>query len=71
MTPADDESFRQAQEDLERRDPPPDEEETASFKGMGHAISIIRERHGLSREEAASRSACASLPKLSAYPSPL
>jgi ribosome-binding protein aMBF1 (putative translation factor) len=53
MTAERDESFHEAQDDLERRDPPRDEEEAASFKGMGHAITIIRERRRLSREEVA------------------
>lgn len=32
---------------------PRDDEEAASFKGMGQAITVIRERRGMSREELA------------------
>lgn len=38
---------------LEKRRPPRDEEEAAAFKGMGQAIAILRERHGMAREELA------------------
>lgn len=55
MTPTEDESLREAREALERRDPPRDEEEAASFKGMGHAVTVIRERRGLTREQVASK----------------
>jgi transcriptional regulator with XRE-family HTH domain len=34
---------------------PRDDEEAASFKGMGQAITVIRERLGLSREELAEK----------------
>ena len=37
------------------RQSPRDEEEEAAFKGMGHAITIIRERREMDREELASR----------------
>lgn len=54
MTPERDESLREGREALERRaEPPRDEEEAASFKGMGHAVTIIRERRGMTREELA------------------
>ncbi|MGN6256418.1 MAG: helix-turn-helix domain-containing protein [Solirubrobacterales bacterium] len=56
MTPAEDESLREAREVMERDDPPRDEEEAASFQGMGQAITITRERRGLSREEVAQES---------------
>ena len=35
------------------RNKPRDHEEAASFKGMGHAITVIRERRGMSRDELA------------------
>ncbi len=53
MTPEDEQSVREAQEGLKRRDPPRDEEEAASFEGMGQAITTIREHCDLSREEVA------------------
>lgn len=54
MTPEhDDESFREAQEDLERRDPPCDDEEAAACKALGRVITIVREWHDLSCEEVA------------------
>jgi transcriptional regulator with XRE-family HTH domain len=34
---------------------PRDDEEAASFKGMGHAITMIREGRGISREELAEK----------------
>jgi transcriptional regulator with XRE-family HTH domain len=34
-------------------EPPHDEEHVASLKGMGHAITIIRERRRMTREELA------------------
>ena len=37
------------------RQSPRDEEEAAAFKGMGHAITIIRERRDMDREELASK----------------
>jgi transcriptional regulator with XRE-family HTH domain len=39
--------------EISEPEPPHDEEQIASLKGMGHAITIIRERRGLSREEVA------------------
>lgn len=33
-----------------RRSKPRDDEEAAAFKGMGQAITVIRERRGMSRE---------------------
>jgi transcriptional regulator with XRE-family HTH domain len=54
MTPEDEETLREGREALERRaETPRDEEEAASFKGMGHAVTIIRERRGMTREELA------------------
>jgi transcriptional regulator with XRE-family HTH domain len=38
---------------VEEPQPPQDEEHIASLKGMGEAITILRERHGLSRDEVA------------------
>lgn len=35
---------------------PRDEEEAAAFKGVGHAITIIRERRSMTRDELASKS---------------
>ena len=37
------------------RRPPRDEEEAAAFKGMGQAVTIIRERRGMDRDDLASR----------------
>jgi transcriptional regulator with XRE-family HTH domain len=37
------------------RKPPRDEEEAAAFKGMGQAVTIIRERRGMARDELASK----------------
>lgn len=39
----------------EQRRPPRDEEEAAAFKGMGQAVTIIRERRGMERGELASK----------------
>jgi transcriptional regulator with XRE-family HTH domain len=39
----------------EQRRPPRDEEEAAAFKGMGQAVTILRERRGMDRDELASR----------------
>jgi transcriptional regulator with XRE-family HTH domain len=39
----------------EQQRPPRDEEEAAAFKGMGQAVTIIRERRGMDREELAAR----------------
>lgn len=38
------------------RGKPRDDEEAAAFKGMGQAITVIRERRGMSREELAEKS---------------
>lgn len=37
----------------EERRPPRDEEEAAAFKGLGRAITVIRERRGMTRERLA------------------
>jgi transcriptional regulator with XRE-family HTH domain len=37
------------------RRPPRDEEEAAAFQGLGQAITVIRERRGMSRDELASK----------------
>lgn len=34
----------------QRRQPPRDEEEAAAFKGLGQAITVIRERRGIGRD---------------------
>lgn len=39
----------------QRRLPPRDGEEAAAFKGMGQAITAIRERRGLGRDDLASQ----------------
>jgi transcriptional regulator with XRE-family HTH domain len=39
----------------QRRRSPRDDEEAAAFKGMGQAITTIRERRGLERDELASK----------------
>jgi len=39
----------------EQRRPPRDDEEAAAFKGMGHAITIIRERRRIDRKELATQ----------------
>lgn len=38
-----------------RNGKPRDDEEAAAFKGMGQAITVIRERRGISREELAAK----------------
>jgi ribosome-binding protein aMBF1 (putative translation factor) len=51
------ESFREAQEALERRgDPPRDEEEAAAFKRLGRDVTTIREERGMTREDLAPKS---------------
>jgi transcriptional regulator with XRE-family HTH domain len=35
----------------QRREPPRDVEEAAAFKGLGHAVTLIRERKGMDRDE--------------------
>jgi transcriptional regulator with XRE-family HTH domain len=42
-------------EPVEQRRPPRDEEEVAAFKGLGQAITVIRERRGMSRDTLASK----------------
>jgi transcriptional regulator with XRE-family HTH domain len=37
------------------RRPPRDEEEAAAFTGMGQAITVIRERRGMDRDELAAK----------------
>jgi len=37
------------------RRPPRDEEEAAAFTGMGQAITVIRERRGMGRDELAAK----------------
>ena len=50
-------SFREAQDALERRgDPPRDEEEAAAFKRLGREVTTIREERGMNREELAPKS---------------
>lgn len=39
----------------QQRRQPHDAEEAAAFKGMGQAITVIRERRGMSREELAAK----------------
>jgi hypothetical protein len=34
----------------QRRRPPRDDEEATAFKGMGRAVTAIRERHGMSKD---------------------
>lgn len=41
---------------VERRRPPRDDEEAAAFKGLGQAVTVIRERQGMTREELAAKS---------------
>lgn len=38
-----------------RPQPRDEDEEAAAFKGMGHAITILRERQGMDRDELASK----------------
>lgn len=40
---------------VEVRRPPRDEEEAAAFKGLGHTVTIIRERQGMSRDDLAAK----------------
>ncbi len=57
MTPPHDESFREAQDALERRgDPPRDEEEAAALMRLGREVTTIREQRGMTREELAPKS---------------
>jgi transcriptional regulator with XRE-family HTH domain len=39
----------------QRRRHPRDDEEAAAFRGLGQAITVIRERRGMSREELADK----------------
>lgn len=39
----------------QRREPPRDDEEAAAFKGMGQAVTLIRERAGMDRDELAAK----------------
>jgi transcriptional regulator with XRE-family HTH domain len=41
---------------IERRREPRDEEEAAAFAGMGQAVTVIRERRGMTRDELAAQS---------------
>jgi len=34
----------------QRREPPRDDEEAAAFKGLGEAVTLMRERKGMDRE---------------------
>lgn len=38
----------------QQRERPRNDEEAAAFKGMGQAVTAIRERHGMSKDELAS-----------------
>lgn len=40
---------------IERRREPRSDEEAAAFKGLGHTVTIIRERQGMSRNELAAQ----------------
>jgi ribosome-binding protein aMBF1 (putative translation factor) len=40
---------------VERRREPRDDEEAASFKGLGQAVTVIRERRGMSRDDLAAK----------------
>lgn len=62
MTP-EDESLRHARQSLERPDPPRDEVEAAMFTGMAQAITVNRERKGMTREELAAKCGM-TMPKL-------
>ena len=54
MTQESGDSFREAQDALERRgDPPRDADEAAAFKRLGHVVTTIREKRGMTREELA------------------
>ena|SRR5215213_10766792 len=39
----------------QRREPPRDDEEAAAFKGLGRAVTLIREQQGLDRDELAAK----------------
>jgi transcriptional regulator with XRE-family HTH domain len=39
----------------QRREPPRDDEEAAAFKGLGQAVTLIRERRGVGRDELAAK----------------
>jgi transcriptional regulator with XRE-family HTH domain len=41
---------------VERRRPPRDDEEAAAFKGLGQAVTVIRERQGMTRDDLAAKS---------------
>jgi transcriptional regulator with XRE-family HTH domain len=41
---------------VERRREPRNDEEAAAFKGLGHTVTVIRERQGMSRDELAAKS---------------
>lgn len=40
---------------VERRREPRNDEEAAAFKGLGQAVTVIRERRGMSRDELAAK----------------
>lgn len=40
---------------VERRREPRNDEEAAAFKGLGQAVTVIRERRGMSRDELATK----------------
>jgi len=39
----------------QRREPPRDDEEAAAFKGLGQAVTLMREGKGMDREEFAAK----------------
>lgn len=39
----------------QRREPPRDDEEAAAFKGLGRAVTLMRERKGMDRDEFAAK----------------
>lgn len=39
----------------QRREPPRDREEAAAFKGLGQAVTLVREQQGLDRDELAAK----------------
>lgn len=47
--------MRRKRKPVEVRRPPRDDEEAAAFKGLGHTVTIIRERQGMSRDDLASK----------------
>lgn len=47
---------RRSDVEIREPEPPHDDVHEASLKGMGHAITIIRERRGMSREDVAPKS---------------